>query len=307
MLAISVIIVIYWQKQANLLRVEVTVKKVPFTKMQGIGNDYIYINGFREEIPDPGALAIKMSDRHFGVGSDGLVLIGPSAIADIRMRMFNADGTEAEMCGNASRCVAKFAYDQGLVKKKIIRLETGAGIKTIELFFDAGEVTGARVDMGEPIIRPDLVPVAMPDQKAQIIGENIEVDGQTYKITAVSMGNPHAVLFAEEIDDLDLPSLGPKFEHHPWFPRRINTEFVKVLGRDRIRMRVWERGAGETLACGTGACAALVACVLNDLTDREAWVELRGGKLKIKWDKTDNHVYMSGPCVTVFEGTYFYC
>lgn len=281
-------------------------KKLPFTKMQGAGNDYIYINGFTQEVADPGELAVKISDRHFGVGSDGLVVVGPSAKADIRMRMFNADGTEAEMCGNASRCVAKFAHDVGLTKKKIIQLETGAGVKTVELKFSSGEVVGATVDMGEPEIKPDLIPVAMPGQGAKIVNEKIQVNGQDYHFTAVSMGNPHAVIIGENPSNLDLCALGPKFEQHPWFPRRINTEFVQVLGRDKIRMRVWERGAGETLACGTGACAALVACVLNGLTDREATVELPGGRLKIRWDETDDHVYMSGRAVTVFEGVYRY-
>ncbi|MBD5641101.1 MAG: diaminopimelate epimerase [Desulfovibrio sp.] len=282
------------------------VEKIPFTKMQGAGNDYVYLNGFTQEVKEPGELAVRISDRHFGVGSDGLVIVGPSAVADIRMRMFNADGTEAEMCGNASRCVAKFAHDAGLTRKKIIRLETGAGVKTVELKFSGGEVIGATVDMGEPVLKPGLIPVAMPGQGPGITGEAIEVGGQEYRFTAVSMGNPHAVVMVENPDALDLPVLGPQFENHPWFPRRVNTEFVQVLGRDRIRMRVWERGAGETLACGTGACAALVACVLNGLTDREALVGLRGGELKIRWDAADNHVYMSGPAVTVFEGVYFY-
>ncbi len=285
---------------------EVRVRKLPFTKMQGIGNDYVYINGFEQEIRDPWELAVKISDRHFGVGSDGLVLIEPSSIADIRMRMFNADGTEAEMCGNASRCVAKFAYDAGLTRKKIILLETGAGVRTIALKFSDDEVTGASVDMGEPVIRPDKIPVAMPEQGSKIVNEEIQIDDQTYRFTAVSMGNPHAVVLMDGISDLNLPELGPKFENHPWFPNRTNTEFVEVIDRHRIRMRVWERGAGETLACGTGACAALVACVLNDLTDREAVVELLGGSLKIKWDKADNHVHMSGPAVTVFDGVYYY-
>jgi len=280
-------------------------KKIRFTKMQGIGNDYIYMNGFEEEIADPSALAVRISDRHFGVGSDGLVLILPSAAADLRMRMFNADGTEAEMCGNATRCVGKYAYDHQLVKKDIISLETAAGIKVIRLYFDGGHVGGATVDMGEPVLEPAAIPVECPGQGGRVIDQAIEAGGMSYKFTAVSMGNPHAVIFMQGIDGLDLPALGPLFENHRFFPRRTNTEFVEVLASDRIRMRVWERGAGETLACGTGACAALVACALNGRTGREADVELRGGTLHINWDQASNHVYMSGPAATVFEGEYF--
>lgn len=270
--------------------------------MQGIGNDYVYIDAtthIPENLPE---LARKISDRHFGVGSDGLVLIMRSDIADLRMRMFNADGSEAEMCGNASRCVGKFAHDRGLVEKDAFTLETGAGIKTIQLHFRDGEVWGATVDMGEPILAPADIPVAATGP-VPLVGHAIEVDGQDFAITAVSMGNPHAVLFVEDPASLELPALGPKFEHHSFFPARVNTEFVKVVDRHHIRMRVWERGAGETLACGTGACAVLVACVLNGLTDREADIELRGGTLRIKWS-ADNHVYMTGPAVTVFEGQY---
>lgn len=278
-------------------------KMLPFTKMQGIGNDYVYINALAtvpDNLPD---LARKISDRHFGVGSDGLVLILPSSIADLRMRMFNADGTEAEMCGNASRCVGKFAYDKGLTHKASIHLQTAAGIKIIQLHFRDGNVTGATVDMGEPILEPGLIPVAADDGADKIVDYPLIVDRHECRVTAVSMGNPHAVLFMEDPENLNLPMLGPKFEHHLFFPARTNTEFVKVLDRRHIRMRVWERGAGETLACGTGACAALVACVLNGLTDREAEVELAGGSLHIKWSE-DNHIYMTGPAVTVFEGEY---
>lgn len=281
-------------------------EKLPFTKMQGIGNDYVYINCFEQKIDNPHELAIKISNRHFGVGSDGLVLLEPSEIADIRMRMFNADGTEAEMCGNASRCIAKLAYDLGLIKKNILTLQTGAGIKTVRLRFSGDAVSGATVDMGMPIITPEQIPVAMPGQGDKIIGEDIKIGHEDYQFTAISMGNPHAVIFLPEITQLDLISLGPKFENHPWFPKRINTEFVQVLSRNKIRMRVWERGAGETLACGTGACAALVACVLNGFTEREAIVQLSGGELEIRWDAADNHVYMSGDAVTVFDGVYYY-
>lgn len=276
---------------------------IPFTKMQGAGNDYIYINGFTCHIDDPGELAKKMSDRHFGIGSDGLVLILPSDSADIAMRMFNSDGSEAEMCGNATRCVGKFAYDHDLAKKPVIHLQTRAGIKVIELHFRDGKVWGATVDMGEPRLAPQDIPVALSG--STVIAQPISIDGEEYAFTGVSMGNPHAVIFMTHIDKLDLASLGPQFEYHPFFPQRVNTEFVEILSRDRIRMRVWERGAGETLACGTGACAALVASCLNDLTGPEADVELKGGILHIKWDKASNHVFMTGPAVTVFDGEYF--
>lgn len=278
-------------------------KKVPFTKMHGIGNDYVYINGFVEQIDDPHWLAKKVSDRHFGVGSDGLVMILPSTTADVRMRIFNADGSEAEMCGNASRCVGKFAFDNGIIKKELIRLETMAGVKVVRLMFEGSEVCGAEVDMGEPEIRPERIPVLLGDH-GSCIGDDISIDGEIFKITAVSMGNPHAVVFMDSLDSLDIEKLGPKFENHHVFPRRTNTEFVQVLARDRIRMRVWERGAGETMACGTGACAAVVACVLNNLTERSVIVELLGGKLLINWDEASNHIFMKGPAVTVFEGAF---
>lgn len=282
-------------------------RSLPFTKMEGTGNDYIYVNGFVEQIQNPEELAQKISDRHFGVGGDGLVLILPSAIADARMRMFNADGTEAEMCGNATRCVGKYLYDHGIVKKELLTLETGAGVKIIRLDVEHGVVRGATVDMGEPILDPILIPIAPPTPLTDkfCINYPIDIDGQTYAITTVSMGNPHAVLFMKQIEQLNLPELGPKFENHPLFPKRTNTEFVEILSRSRIRMRVWERGAGETLACGTGACAAVVASNLNDLTEREVEVEVRGGKLKINWDETSGHVFMKGPAVTVFSGNYF--
>lgn len=281
-------------------------KKIPFTKMQGAGNDYVYINGFDQQVHSPGELAKKISDRHFGVGSDGLVLILPSAKADVRMRMFNADGTEAEMCGNASRCVGKYVYERGLVKKNIVRLETLAGIKILHLDIEHGEVLAVTVDMGEPVLRPEAIPVLAAAGKNRCVGEEIEIDGEAWKFTAVSMGNPHAVVFLKGVDELDLPALGPKFENSPLFPQRINTEFVEVLSSSRIRMRVWERGAGETLACGTGACAAVVACVLNGLTDRKVHVELKGGELVVFWDGADNRVYMTGDARIVFTGEYFY-
>lgn len=283
-------------------------RKLPFTKMHGAGNDYIYINGFKEEISNPTELSIKMSDRHFGVGSDGIVLVLPSAQADLRMRMFNADGSEAEMCGNATRCVGKFAWDNGLCKKNIIHLETGAGIKIIHLHIEAGEVLEGTVDMGEPVLIPERIPVAMTppvDSKGDAcIAWPLSVCGETASITAVSMGNPHAVVFRKDVLGIDLPEIGPCFENHEAFPNRTNTEFVEVLSRTRIRMRVWERGTGETLACGTGACAAVVACVLNNYTEREVDVELPGGMLHVSWDPASNHVFLSGPAVTVFEGEF---
>lgn len=283
---------------------------VPFTKMEGAGNDYVYVNGFEKEIEDPSELAKKISDRHFGVGSDGLVILLPSSVADLRMRMFNADGAEAEMCGNATRCVGKLAHDLGIVAKNPISLETLAGIKIINLEFDGDRVVGATVDMGEPILRPELIPaeisrVAGATAGRPIIGGAISVDGRTYGITAVSMGNPHAVIFLSDVANLDLGVLGPKFETHPAFPKKVNTEFVEVLARDRVRMRVWERGAGETLACGTGACASVVACVLNGFTERKTRVDVKGGSLLINWDEESNRVFMSGPAVTVFTGEYY--
>lgn len=281
-------------------------KTVPFTKMHGIGNDYVYVNGFEVDVEAPGELARRISDRHFGVGSDGLVLVLPSDKADLRMRMFNADGTEAEMCGNASRCVGKYAWDNGLVRENPITLETGAGIRIIELLLDGGSATGATVDMGEPVLEPELIPALAPGGMDRIVAAPISVDGREYEFTAVSMGNPHAIIVMQGIDDLDLPALGPRFEHHEFFPRRVNTEFVEIVSRNHIRMRVWERGAGETLACGTGACAVLVACALNGLTDREADVELLGGTLHIRWDATNGHVYMTGPATTVFTGEYIF-
>lgn len=278
---------------------------VRFTKMQGIGNDYVYINGYEEKLPDPVALARRISDRHFGVGSDGLVLILPSQIADVRMRMFNADGSESEMCGNAVRCVAKYAYDHGLCTQERLSVETGAGVKEIRLLFDStGAVSGASVDMGEPELAPARIPVRAHADEARLISHPIELGDQVYAITTVSMGNPHAVIFMRDIDNLDLSRIGPRFEHHPMFPNRINTEFAEVVSDDKLRMRVWERGAGETLACGTGACATAVAGVLNGHTAREVDVALKGGTLHILWEESSNHVYMSGPAVTVFDGHY---
>lgn len=273
-----------------------------FTKMHGTGNDYIYVNGFEEKIDNITEFAIKYSDRHKGIGSDGLVLILPSETSDFRMQMLNADGSEAEMCGNASRCIGKFVYDKGLTTKTEVTLETLAGVKVLKLFVGAdNKVESATVDMGEPILESALIPTTF--DKLTIINEPVSFDDNLeYNITCVSMGNPHAVIFTNEIDKLDLPKIGPKIENASIFPRRINTEFIEIISRHRIKMRVWERGSGETMACGTGACASVVAAVLNNLTERKITVELLGGELIIEWNAQDNHVYLTGSATTVFEG-----
>lgn len=271
-----------------------------FTKMHGAGNDYIYVNAMQEQVDDASAMAIKLSDRHFGIGSDGLVLILSSDNADFRMCMFNSDGSEAEMCGNASRCVGKYVYDKGLTKKTSLTLETKAGLKRLELTVENGLVSSVCVDMGEPVLEPALIPVDVPGDCA--IQVPVLIDQVKYELNCVSMGNPHAVIFTGEIDALNLPELGPKFEFNALFPKQINTEFVEVLDQEHVRMRVWERGAGETLACGTGACAVLVAGVLSGRLQRKAVVDLRGGSLQIEWNPQNNHVYMTGGASTVFEG-----
>ena len=271
-----------------------------FTKMQGIGNDYVYVNCFEEKVENPAAVSEFVSDRHFGIGSDGLVLIMKSDCADFRMRMFNADGSEAEMCGNATRCVGKYVYDNGLTDKTDITLETKAGIKYLKLFTENGKVTRVTVNMGEPILTPQLIPVDYTGE--EFINRVISVDGAEYAITCVSMGNPHAVVYMDDIENLDIETLGPKFELHQIFPKRTNTEFVKVIDKNTVEMRVWERGAGETLACGTGACAVLVASVLNGKCERKSTVRLIGGELTIEWREDDNCVYMTGPAEKVFDG-----
>lgn len=268
--------------------------------MHGAGNDYIYVNGFTEQVENPAELSIRLSNRNFGVGSDGLVLILPSETCDFRMRMFNADGSESEMCGNASRCVGKYVYDKGLTQKTEINLETGAGVKILKLEVSNGKVKRVTVDMGEPILQPALVPVNLPGEKA--VSVPLIIENSEYAITCVSMGNPHAVVFTKGIDQLNLTELGPKFENNALFPRRTNTEFIEILDRSTLKMRVWERGSGETLACGTGACASLVAAVLNGHTERKATLQLLGGTLEIEWDEKTNHVFMTGPAETVFEG-----
>lgn len=271
-----------------------------FTKMNGCGNDYVYINGFVEKVENPNELARKVSDRHFGIGSDGLILILPSKEADFCMRMFNADGSEGEMCGNGIRCVAKYVYDHKMTNEKRISIETKAGIKYLDLTVEKEKVTKVRVNMGEPILEPEKIPVK--SEKKRVINEPIEVAGKTWNMTCVSMGNPHAVVFVEDTKNFEIEKYGPLFESHEVFPNKTNTEFVQVLSRNEINMRVWERGSGETLACGTGTCASVMACLLNGYTDENVLVHLLGGDLQITYDKETNHVFMTGPAETVFEG-----
>lgn len=271
-----------------------------FTKMQGLGNDYIYVDCTHTVINNIADIARRVSDRHFGIGSDGLVLIMKSDVADFRMRMFNSDGSEAEMCGNAIRCVGKYVYDNKMIDKNKITIETLAGIKILDLRIENEEVVLARVDMGEPILIPKDIPV--DSGKDRFISEPVEIGGKTYNVTAVSMGNPHAISYVNDVTNFPLFEVGPKMETHKLFPRKVNAEFVQVVDRSTLKMRVWERGAGETLACGTGACAVLVASVLNGVSDRIATIKLLGGDLLIEWSEKDNHVYMTGPAVKVFEG-----
>lgn len=272
-----------------------------FTKMQGLGNDYVYVNCLKEKIADPPELARKISDRHFGVGSDGLIMINPSDKADFEMEMYNADGSRAEMCGNGIRCVAKYVYDYGLTDKTYISVETLAGIKYLDLTVEDGKVSLVKVDMGQPILEPEKIPVAT--KGSRVVDEPLLVDGKEYRMTCVSMGNPHAVIFVDEdVKNLPLEKIGPSFENHICFPKRVNTEFVRVIDRHTAEMRVWERGSGETLACGTGTCAVAVACVLNGLTEDAITVHLLGGDLYIEWDREKNTVYMTGPAEAVFDG-----
>lgn len=305
-----------------------------FTKMQGCGNDYVYINGFTEQIPAERKpeLVRRLSDRHFGVGGDGAIFINPGKEADFEMEMYNADGTRAEMCGNGIRCVAKFVYDKGLTDRTHISVVSAGQIKYLDLTVEDGAVTKVRVNMGQPVLEPELIPVKVELAAKEADAERTDaertdeertdeagvqagchhmqkavdvplwVKGKEYRMTCVSMGNPHAVIFAEHVAELDLEAIGPDFEHHACFPKRTNTEFVEVLDRNTVFMRVWERGTGETLACGTGCCATAVACVLNGLTEPRVTVKLLGGELFIEWDREKNLVYMTGPAVTVFEG-----
>lgn len=271
-----------------------------FTKMHGIGNDYVYVNCFEESVKNPAEVSKFVSDRHFGIGSDGLILISPSAIADFRINIYNADGSQAEMCGNGIRCVAKYVYDYGLTDKTEISVETLAGIKYLRLQVENGKVASVEVNMGAPILEPKEIPVAV--EESPVVNVPVEVKGKIYHMTCVSMGNPHAIIFMNNVKDLDIAAIGPYFENHTVFPKRTNTEFVEVLDRNTVNMRVWERGSDETLACGTGACATTVACILNDKTENEVTVHLLGGDLKIRWDREANQVYMTGPATVVFDG-----
>lgn len=271
-----------------------------FTKMHGCGNDYVYVNLFEEQIENPAKVSIAVSDRHFGIGSDGLITIGASEIADFRMRIYNADGSEAEMCGNGIRCVAKYVYDHKLTDKTEITVETGAGVKTLQLTVEDDKVTLVRVDMGEPILTPDEIPVVADGDR--VVDEPIVVDDKEWRMTCVSMGNPHVVVFVDDVAHFELEKYGPLFENHVRFPKRTNTEFVQIISRNEAIMRVWERGSAETWACGTGTCATVMACILNGLTDNDVLVHLRGGDLRIVYDEKSNHVFMTGPATEVFEG-----
>ena len=271
-----------------------------FTKMHGLGNDYVYVNCFVEKIDNPPAVARFVSDRHFGIGSDGLIMINPSKTADFEMEMYNADGSRGEMCGNGIRCVAKYVYDYGLTDKTQISVETLGGIKYLDLTVEDGKVLLVKVDMGKPELEADLIPII--SEREQVIDEPIEVDGKEYHMTGVSMGNPHAVIYVDDVKGLDLEKIGPKFENHERFPKRINTEFVHCIDRQTVEMRVWERGSGETLACGTGACAVAVSSILNNLTDTQVTVKLLGGDLQIEWDREKDRVFMTGPATVVFDG-----
>lgn len=274
-----------------------------FTKMHGLGNDYVYVNCLEEKIDNPSEVAKFVSDRHTGIGSDGLIMINPSKVADFEMEMYNADGSRGEMCGNGIRCVGKYVYDYGLIDKTSISVETLGGIKYLDFTVENGKVALVRVDMGTPILKPESIPIVMEDENAEsVIDEPIMVDGKEYHMTGVSMGNPHDVVFWDGIDTMNIEAVGPKFENHERFPKRINTEFVEVLDRKTAKMRVWERGSGETQACGTGACAVAVACILNGFTDNKVTVKLLGGDLQIEWDREADKVYMTGPATTVFDG-----
>ena len=289
--------------------------QINFTKMHGCKNDYLYIDCTKNELINPAKVSVKLSDRHTGIGSDGIILICPSSVADFRMRIFNADGSEAEMCGNGIRCVGKYVYDFGLTDKDEVRIETGVRteeeestgeipknrIKILKLKIEEGKVVSATVDMGKPILTPSEIPVI--SDKDKFIYEAVNVDDKDWYLTCISMGNPHAVTFVDDTRSLNLPEIGPKFEFNKIFPNRTNTEFIKVISRNEIEMRVWERGSGETLACGTGACASAYAAMLNGLADDEVRVHLLGGDLIIKYDQNTDHIFMTGPCETVFSGS----
>jgi len=271
-----------------------------FTKMHGLGNDYVYVNCFEEVIANPPETARYVSDRHFGVGSDGLIMIKPSEAADFEMEMYNADGSRGEMCGNGIRCVAKYVYDYGLTDKTSISIDTLGGIKYLDLTVENGKAVLVKVDMGKPILDPGQIPIVSAGDA--VIDEAVVVDGTEYRMTGVSMGNPHIVIYVDDLNGLDMEKTGPKFESHERFPKRINTEFAHVIDRTTVEMRVWERGSGETLACGTGACAVAVASILNGYTDDEVTVKLLGGDLIIRWDRESDKVYMTGPATVVYDG-----
>ena len=271
-----------------------------FTKMHGCGNDYVYVNLFEETVEDAPKLATVVSDRHFGIGSDGVITIGPSEVADFRMRIYNADGSEAEMCGNGIRCVAKYVYDHKLTDKTEIAVETGAGIKTLTLFTENEKVQQVRVDMGEPILEPSQIPVL--SNKNPVIADSIFVGNMEWRMTCVSMGNPHAVVFVKDVANFPIEQFGPLFEKHERFPKKTNTEFVQVISRTEVSMRVWERGSNETWACGTGTCATVMACIMNGYTENKVLVHLRGGDLTIEYDPNTKHIFMTGPATEVFHG-----
>lgn len=271
-----------------------------FTKMHGCGNDYVYVNGFTEKVADKPKAVVALSDRHFGIGSDGVIFINPSQQADFEMEMYNADGTRAEMCGNGIRCVGKYVYDHGMTDKTSITVESFGKVKYLDLTVENGKVVKVKVNMGKPELTAKDVPVVSVHE--QVIDEEIIVKGKSYRITCVSMGNPHAVVFMDDVEHLAIEEIGPYFENHERFPNRTNTEFVQVIDDSHVKMRVWERGTGETLACGTGCCATAVACVLNHLTGAHVTVQVLGGEIEIYWDQKENLVYMTGPAVTVFEG-----
>ncbi len=273
--------------------------KLPFTKMHGISNDYIYVNAFQTSLADPGSVSLKISDRRTGIGGDGLILICPSKTAHARMEMYNADGSRGEMCGNGIRCVGKYIYDHGIARDNPLKVDTDAGLKVLFLDVENGRVARVTVDMGEPILDGPKIPVAA---EGQVIDQPLTVAGKSYQVTCVSLGNPHCVIFVDDVEPLELGKIGPQFEHHSFFPNRVNTEFIQIVSPTELNMWVWERGSGETWACGTGACAAAVAAVLNHKADRRVSVHLRGGDLDIEWRMADNHVYMTGSAEEVFEG-----
>ena len=271
-----------------------------FTKMHGLGNDYVYVNCFKEKVEHPSEVARFVSDRHFGIGSDGLIMINPSKVADFEMEMYNADGSRGEMCGNGIRCVAKYVYDYGLTDKTSISVETLGGIKYLDLTVKDGKVALVKVDMGKPELKPERIPIVSDEER--VVNEPIIVGGMEYRMTGVSMGNPHVVVYVKDLEGVKIEQVGPKFENHGRFPKRVNTEFAKVLDRKTVEMRVWERGSGETLACGTGACAVAVASILNGMTEDQVTVKLLGGDLLIEWDQEEDRVYMTGPATVIYDG-----